>query len=127
MEDIKQLIKEYDNGKSYPSRVTRAANNYIRSMKHYGWDDAEFVNGYQQIKSVKVTVMLENRIQTIWHFDTIQETWGREWKGKIGYRVHSWCDHFDLQVSKEDGNIAYLMIMQKAKEVKGSKVIVETF
>lgn len=122
MEDIKQLIKKYDNGKSYPSRVTRAANNYIRSVKHYGWDDKEFVNGYQQIKTVKVTVMMENRIQTIWHFDTVQEQFG-----KIGYRVHSWCDHFDLQVSKEDGNIAYLMIMQKAKQIKGAKVIVETF
>lgn len=122
MEDIKQLIKKYDNGKSYPSRVTRAANNYIRSVKHYGWDDKEFVNGYQQIKSVKVTVMLENSVQTIWHFDTVQERFG-----KIGYLVHSWRDHFDLQVSKEDGNIAYLMIMQKAKQIKGAKVIVETF
>lgn len=122
MDKIEKLINEFDNGKEYPSRVTRAANNYIRSVKHYGWDDDEFVNGYQLIKSVKVTVMMKDNIQTIWHFDTVQEQFG-----KIGYIVHSWRDHFDLQVSKEDGNIAYLMIMQKAKEVKGAKVIIETF
>lgn len=124
MRNIEQLIREHDNGKEYPSRVTRAARRFIMSdsVKHYGWGDEEFVNGFQLVKEVKLTVMLENRTQTIWRFETIQERFG-----KIGYRVHSWGDQFDAQVSKEDGNTAYLMIMQMAKKVKGAKVIVETF
>ena len=125
MDNITQLIRKFDYGKDYPSKVTKAANNYIRSVKHYGWNDKEFVNGYQCIKWVKVIVMLDNCTQTIWSFQTVQETWGKDYRGKIGYIVNSWRDHFDLQVSKEDGNTAYLMIMQKAKEVKGAKVIVE--
>lgn len=124
MRNIEQLIKKYDNGKEYPSRVTRAARNFIVSdeVRCYGWNDKEFVNGFQQVKSVKLTVMLGNRIQTIWHFDTIQEKFG-----KIGYRVHSWGDQLDVQVSKEDGNAAYLMIMQMSKKVEGIEVIVERY
>lgn len=123
MKDIKELIKEFECGKEYPSKATRAARNFIVSdkVRCYGWNDREFVNGFQTIKSVKVTVMLENRIQTIWYFDII-----KGYGDKIGYRVHSWCDQLDVQVSKEDGNMAYLMIMQKVKELKGAKVIMET-
>lgn len=123
MKDIKELINKYDNGKEYPSKATRAARNFIVSndVKCYGWEDKEFVNGFQLVKSVKLIVMLENRIQTIWCFDTI-----KGYGDKVGYRVHSWCDQFDVQISKEDGNTAYLMIMKKAKEIKGSKVIMET-
>ena len=122
MKNIAQLIKEFDHGKDYPSMVTKAARNFTKSdmVKCYGWGDKEFVNGYQRVKEVKVTVMLDNSIQTIWYFAKV------EGYGKTGYIVNSWRDHFDVQVSKEDGNTAYMMIMQKTKEVKGAKVIVET-
>jgi hypothetical protein len=124
MRNIEQMIRKHDNGKEYPSRVTRAARRFIVSddVKCYGWGDEEFVNGFQQVKTVKVIVTMNNRIQTIWHFDTIQERFG-----KIGYRVHSWCDQIDVQISKEDGNTAYLMIMQMVERVDGAKVIVERF
>lgn len=121
---INQLIKEHDrdiNRLYPPSVITRAANNYIRSVKSYGWDDKEFINGYQMIKWVRVTVKLNRSIQTIWSFKV-----GKEANGKVGYIVNSWKDHFDVQISKEDGNTAYMMIMQKAKEIKGVEVIVET-
>ena len=127
MKNIEQLIEEFDHGKDYPSKITKAARNYISNKaKSYGWDDKEFVNGFQCIKWIKVTVMLDNSIQTIWNFKTVQEAWGGQCNGKIGYIVDSWRDHFNVQTSKEDGNTAYVMIMQKAKEVNGAKVIVET-
>ncbi len=122
MKDIKALVKKYDYGKKCPyAEVTRAAINYIHSVKCYGWEDEEHVNGYQCIKWVKVTVNVDNRTQTIWNFRTVQERFG-----KVGYIVDSWRNQFERQVSKEDGNIAFLMIMEKAKEVKGAKIIVET-
>ena len=120
MNNIEELIKEFENGNNYPSVVTHAAKKYIKQVKHYGWLDNEFVNGYQRIKEVKITVMVDNSIQTIWYFRTVKDA-----HGKIGYIIDSWADHFDLQVDKEDGNTAYMMIMAKAKEVNGAKVIVE--
>ena len=124
MEHINQLIKEFDFGKDYPSKITKAAAQFIKSnrVKCYGWNDAEFVNGYQDVKETKVTVMLNNRIESIWHFRIVKESFG-----KVGYIVRSWCDQLDVQISKDDGNTAYLMIVQKAKEINGAKIIVETF
>ena len=123
MENIKELVRKHDHGKKAPyAEVTRAAINYIHSVKCYGWGDEEHVvYGVQDVKWVKVTVMVNNRTDTVWSFRTIKDM-----SGKIGYRVNSWRNQFDRQVSKEDGNIAFLMIMEKAKEVKGAKVIVET-
>jgi hypothetical protein len=120
-ESINQLIKKFDYGRDYPSKITKAANNYIRSVKSYGWDDKEFINGYQTIKWVQVTVKQNGYTETVWSFKTAQQP-----NGKTGYLVNSWKDHFDIQVSKEDGNTAYLMIMQKARETKGTEIIVET-
>lgn len=122
MENIKALVKKYDYGKKFPyAEITRPAINYIHSVKCYGWEDKEHVNGYQCIKWVKVTVEVNDRIQTIWNFRTVQEQFG-----KVGYIVDSWCNQFERQVSKKDGNIAYMMIMEKAKEIKGVKIIIET-
>lgn len=123
MNNIEQLIKKFDHGKDYPSKVTKAARNFIKSdeVKCYGWGDSEFINGYQHTKEMKVTVMVDNRIQTIWNFIT-----AKGYGDKVGYIVSSWRDQFNVQVSKEDGNTAYLMIMQKAKEIKGAKIIIET-
>lgn len=59
---ISHLIKEYTYGKEYPSLVTRPADNYIRSVKSYGWEDTEFVNGYQTIKWTRLIVKHNNSI-----------------------------------------------------------------
>ena len=123
--NIDKLIKEFDYGKDYPSRVTKPANNYIRSVKSYGWGDKEFVNGYQLIKWVSVSIVCNNITESVWHFKTAQEVWN-DHKGKIGYIVNSWLDNFERQVSKEDGNTAYLMILKKAKEIEGAKIVIET-
>ncbi len=117
---IKYLNQEFNYGRDYPSVVTKSANNFIRYVKSYGWNDKEFINGYQYIKWVKVIVKFNGRIQTTWNFII-----GKEPNGKVGYIVNSWLDQFDLQVSKEDGNTAYLMIMEKAKQINGVEIVIE--
>lgn len=104
--------------------ATDNARRFLLSdrAKTYGWKDEEFINGYSRIKTVKVTVMYNDSVTSIWYFETARETFG-----KIGYIVHSWRNQINVQVSKEDGNKAYAMIMREAKEIKGCKVIVETY
>jgi hypothetical protein len=107
----------------HPSSITKPVRDFIVSdmVKCYSFEDEEFVNGYQRIKETKVTVMIGDSVQTIWYFITAKENFG-----KVGYIIKSWKDQLDVQVSKEDGNTAYLMIMYRAKKIKGAKVIVET-
>lgn len=111
------------SGIIYPSKTTKPAVRYIHnSARIIGWADTEefVMNAYQTIKRRKLTIKKNNRIEVVWFFDTVKAIYG----DKIGYNVHSWGDQLNVQISKEDGNIVYRMIMENAK-LNGAEVIVE--
>lgn len=129
MNTVLENLKKYDKkffveGSISLTEVTRAARNYIyfdeevdNVHRSIGWQDKDFLNGFTTTKRVQVTVKEDGRTKTVWFFDTIKAG------NKTGYKVSSFRDCIEVQVSQETGNMMYLMIMAKAKEL--SNVAIE--
>lgn len=127
MKDIREILHQYDrefvkNALHY-TLITRACRNYVvfadkvdkvsRVVEHP-------LNGYRTTKRIQVEVYEKKSLRCIWYFDTIETDFGQ-----VGYRVSSWRDCIDVEVSKETGNIMYQMIMEKGKLTPQSKIVVE--
>lgn len=127
LETIKKYDKDFVKGALWHTHVTRPSRNYIvfadrvdNVKREYGYRDKEYLNGYTVEKMVKVTISEDGFLKSVWYFDTIKL--GEQ----TGYRVRSFKDCLEVQVSKETGNILYMMIMIQAKNMKGASVKVET-
>jgi len=128
MENIKELIKKYDREFVKHSirhtMITRSARNYIvfaekvDGVKRTYWFDDNFLNGYSTIKKTKVEILENSWVKSVWYFKVIEAG------NRIGYKIDSWLDCLDVQVSKETFDIVYQMIIEKQKEVPNSEIII---
>ena len=94
--------------------VTCDAIKYIKGDKavRYGFNDDEFVNGYKVVAETVVTTYYQDGLEAVWYFDKVEE----EYTNKIGYIVSSWRNQLDMQVSKETGNKAFQLIIDRARK-----------
>ena len=120
LDNLKKYDRNFVKNPLWSTKATRAARNYVYFSKKVdneerviGWVDKNFLNGYTIIDSTQLTIEEDGFTKTVWFFETIQQSDN----GKIGYRVHSFRDNINTQVSKETGNVMYLMILAKAKEM----------
>lgn len=127
MNEIREILHKYDrefvkNALHY-TLITRACRNYVLFADRVDGVSRTVenpLNGFTRTKRVQVTVSEDNSVKAIWYFDEIADNLGRK-----GYRVSSWRDCIDVEVSKETGNIMYQMIMEKGKLTPQSKIVVE--
>lgn len=126
MSNIREILHKYDKefvkGALHYTLITRACRNYVvfaDKVDGVSRTVEKPLNGYRTAKRIQVTVYEKKSLRCIWYFDTIESY------GKIGYRVSSWRDCIDVEVSKETGNIMYQLIMEKGKETPQSKIVVE--
>lgn len=117
---IEDLIKseEANISKStlIASKVTKAARHYVYNSEL----PSTQLNGFHTEERVELTVLGKNsNTETVWYIEKIADRFNN-----IGYRIESWRDCLDVQVTQETANLAYLMIVTKATEVKDSQLII---
>ena len=117
---VEDLIKSEEasilKGTLISSEVTKAARHYV-----YNSESPETqLNGFHIEERCELTVLGKtSHTETVWYIEKIADNFNN-----IGYRIESWRDCLDVQVTQETANLAYLMIVTKATEVKDSQLII---